>query len=81
MPSVLRRCWEAGVVLAGTSAGSLCWSERGPTDSHGDDLAGPAAQRRTRPTLRRWSPSERSWSWASPSWRSSASRCSCCAGL
>lgn len=28
-------------MLAGTSAGSLCWSERGPTDSHGDDPRRP----------------------------------------
>lgn len=32
---VLRECWEAGVVLAGVSAGSLCWHRGGTTDSFG----------------------------------------------
>ena len=36
---VMRKCWEAGVVLAGWSAGSLCWHSGGPTDSFGDSLA------------------------------------------
>lgn len=36
---VMRECWEAGVVLAGWSAGSLCWHYGGPTDSFGDSLA------------------------------------------
>ena len=35
---VLRECWEAGVVLAGVSAGSLCWHVGGTTDSFGPDL-------------------------------------------
>ncbi|MGZ4436665.1 MAG: Type 1 glutamine amidotransferase-like domain-containing protein [Nocardioides sp.] len=39
LPEVLREVWEAGVVLAGPSAGSLCWHLGGPTDSFGDDLA------------------------------------------
>jgi len=34
---VFRECWNAGVVLAGASAGSLCWHTGGPTDSFGDD--------------------------------------------
>lgn len=34
----MRECWEAGVVLAGASAGSLCWHTGGPTDSFGDIL-------------------------------------------
>jgi dipeptidase E len=34
---VLRRCWERGVVLAGQSAGAMCWFEWGVTRS-----AGPA---------------------------------------
>jgi len=38
LPQVLRDCWEAGVVLAGTSAGSLCWHLGGPTDSFRDAL-------------------------------------------
>jgi dipeptidase E len=34
---VLRRCWERGIVLAGQSAGAMCWFEWGVTRS-----AGPA---------------------------------------
>lgn len=34
----LRRAWQAGVVLAGVSAGSLCWHVGGTTDSFGPDL-------------------------------------------
>ncbi len=34
----LRRCWEAGVVLGGVSAGSLCWHVGGTTDSFGPTL-------------------------------------------
>jgi dipeptidase E len=33
---ILRRAWEEGVVLAGRSAGSICWFEGGTTDSFGD---------------------------------------------
>lgn len=39
LPDILRECWENGVVLAGASAGSLCWHMGGPTDSFGDNLA------------------------------------------
>ena len=35
---ILRAAWEAGVVLAGLSAGSICWFEAGTTDSFGPDL-------------------------------------------
>src|SRR5258708_22476385 len=38
LPQILRECWDAGVVLAGSSAGSLCWHTGGPTDSFGDSL-------------------------------------------
>jgi peptidase E len=38
LPRILRRCWAAGVVLAGASAGSLCWHRGGPTDSFSDRL-------------------------------------------
>jgi peptidase E len=38
LPRILRRCWAAGVVLAGASAGSLCWHVGGPTDSFSDRL-------------------------------------------
>jgi peptidase E len=34
----LRRAHEAGVVLAGLSAGSICWFESGTTDSFGPNL-------------------------------------------
>jgi peptidase E len=34
----LAEAWENGVVLSGTSAGSICWFEGGTTDSFGDDL-------------------------------------------
>jgi peptidase E len=35
---VLREAWEAGVVLTGVSAGSICWHVGGTTDSFGPDL-------------------------------------------
>jgi len=35
---VFREAWEAGVVLFGVSAGSLCWHSGGTTDSYGPDL-------------------------------------------
>lgn len=38
LDAFLRECWEAGVVLAGQSAGSLCWHLGGVTDSFGDGL-------------------------------------------
>jgi peptidase E len=38
LPAVLRECWEQGIVLTGTSAGSLCWHIGGPTDSYRDTL-------------------------------------------
>jgi peptidase E len=34
----LRRAWESGVVLAGPSAGAMCWFESGLTDSFGPQL-------------------------------------------
>lgn len=34
----MRNCWEAGVVLAGVSAGSICWHVGGTTDSYGPEL-------------------------------------------
>jgi peptidase E len=36
----LREAWEAGVVLAGSSAGSICWFEAGVTDSFRAELDG-----------------------------------------
>ncbi|MFI7615478.1 Type 1 glutamine amidotransferase-like domain-containing protein [Nonomuraea terrae] len=38
LDEILRECWENGVVLAGQSAGSLCWHRGGVTDSFGDEL-------------------------------------------
>jgi len=35
---ILRGCWESGVVLAGVSAGSVCWHVGGTTDSFGPEL-------------------------------------------
>jgi peptidase E len=34
----LRSAWRAGVVLAGVSAGSICWFRGGTTDSFGPQL-------------------------------------------
>lgn len=39
LDDILRRCWRAGVVLAGESAGSLCWHAGATTDSFGPQLA------------------------------------------
>ena len=36
--TALRAAWEAGVVLTGVSAGSICWHVGGTTDSFGPDL-------------------------------------------
>ena len=38
LDQVFREAWRAGVVLAGVSAGSLCWHVGGTTDSFGPDL-------------------------------------------
>lgn len=38
LDQVLREVWQAGVVLAGVSAGSVCWHVGGTTDSFGPDL-------------------------------------------
>jgi peptidase E len=35
---ILHECWQAGVVLGGVSAGSLCWHVGGTTDSFGPEL-------------------------------------------
>ena len=36
LDSILRRAWEAGVILCGGSAGSLCWFTAGVTAFHGE---------------------------------------------
>lgn len=33
LPAIFREAWAAGVVLAGLSAGAICWFEEGVTDS------------------------------------------------
>lgn len=35
---ILKKAWNQGTVLAGLSAGSICWFEEGVTDSYGDGL-------------------------------------------
>jgi dipeptidase E len=37
--TVLRTAWELGVILGGSSAGSLCWFEEGTTDSRPKNLS------------------------------------------
>jgi peptidase E len=38
LDTILHEAWQAGVVLTGVSAGSICWHIGGPTDSFGPDL-------------------------------------------
>lgn len=38
LDGILKKAWEQGIVLAGLSAGSICWYEEGVTDSYGDKL-------------------------------------------
>ncbi|HEY8294447.1 MAG TPA: peptidase E [Micrococcaceae bacterium] len=38
LDEVFRRVWQSGVVLAGVSAGSICWFNGGTTDSFGPEL-------------------------------------------
>ena len=35
---IMRKAWQAGIVLTGSSAGGICWFEGGTTDSFGRDL-------------------------------------------
>jgi peptidase E len=39
LDQILRDAWQRGVVLAGVSAGAICWFESGVTDSFGPALA------------------------------------------
>jgi len=39
LDAVLREAWQSGVVLAGISAGAICWFSHGVTDSFGAGLA------------------------------------------
>jgi peptidase E len=38
LDDIMRAAWQAGVVLAGVSAGAICWFDGGTTDSFGPDL-------------------------------------------
>ncbi len=38
VPDLLREAWDSGIVLAGISAGAICWFEQGITDSFADQL-------------------------------------------
>ncbi len=38
LDGILRKAWNQGILLAGISAGSICWFEEGVTDSYGDGL-------------------------------------------
>src|SRR3712207_6177213 len=40
LDEILREAWEAGVVLSGVSAGSICWFDAGVTDSFRAELGG-----------------------------------------
>ena len=41
--AILREAWQAGIVLAGLSAGSMCWFEHGITKSGGAPAPAPAS--------------------------------------
>ncbi|WLR48283.1 peptidase E [Halobacillus litoralis] len=38
LDEIMKEAWEQGVVLAGISAGAICWFDEGVTDSYGDQL-------------------------------------------
>ncbi|MDP9094627.1 MAG: peptidase E [Actinomycetota bacterium] len=38
LDDIMREAWQAGVVLTGASAGSICWHVGGTTDSYGPEL-------------------------------------------
>lgn len=35
---IIEKAWNQGIILAGISAGSICWFEQGVTDSYGEEL-------------------------------------------
>ena len=39
LPRILRKAWNSGTILAGISAGAICWFESGVTDSWAGHLA------------------------------------------
>jgi peptidase E len=40
LDAILFEAWQAGVVMSGVSAGSICWHQGGSTDSYGLELRG-----------------------------------------
>ncbi|MBV9182900.1 MAG: Type 1 glutamine amidotransferase-like domain-containing protein, partial [Acidobacteria bacterium] len=38
LDEILKQAWETGVVLAGPSAGAICWFQQGITDSYMNEL-------------------------------------------
>lgn len=40
LDEILHEAWQAGVVMSGVSAGSICWHQGGSTDSFGLELRG-----------------------------------------
>ena len=38
LDQIMRKAWQAGVVLSGVSAGAICWFSGGTTDSFGAEL-------------------------------------------
>lgn len=38
LDEIMKEAWEQGTVLAGISAGAICWFDEGVTDSYGDQL-------------------------------------------
>jgi dipeptidase E len=38
LDTILKKAWNQGILLAGISAGSICWFEEGVTDSYGEGL-------------------------------------------
>ncbi len=38
LDGIMKKAWEQGIILAGISAGAICWFEEGVTDSFGDEL-------------------------------------------
>jgi dipeptidase E len=41
LDKILRKAWESGILLAGMSAGAICWFEYGGSDSTGSDKMTP----------------------------------------
>jgi peptidase E len=38
LPAILHRAWQSGIVIAGVSAGAICWFDRCVTDSWAEAL-------------------------------------------